>query len=93
MIGFVNGVCAGPLFGELTSGQAGMKFRNFVYLQELLDGSRTADYLVLRRRGMPKVSRVIEMDFDQCEQAVRARFGEPWRETESALVFRITPPR
>jgi len=91
VIGFVNGVCAGPLFGELTAGQAGMRFRNFVYLQELLDGSRTADYLVLRRRGMPEFARVIEMDFDQCEQAVRTRFGEPWRETESALVFRITP--
>ena len=87
--GFINGVCAGPLYGELVAGQPGMKFRNFVYLQELLDGTRSADYLVLRRRGMPATTRTIEMDFDQCEQAVRARFGEPWRESELALVFKI----
>ena len=87
-IGFINGVCAGPLFGELDIGQPGMKFRNFVYLQELLDGTQTADYLVLRRKGMPKMARVINMDFNQCEQAVRARFGEPWRESEFALVFK-----
>lgn len=91
-IGFINGVCAGPLFGELTTGQPGMKFHNFVYLQELLNGSRTADYLVLRRRGMPENTRDVEMDFDKCEQAVRARFGEPWRESEFALVFTISPP-
>ncbi len=89
-IGFINGVCAGPLFGELTVGQPGMKFRNFVYLQDLLDGTRSADYLVLRHRGIAEVTPKIEMDFDKCEQAVRARFGEPWRESEFALVFRIT---
>lgn len=87
-IGFINGVCAGPLFGELNTGQPGMRFRNFVFLQELLDGTRSADYIVLRRRGMPESARVIDMDFDQCEQAVRAKFGEPWRESEFALVFR-----
>ena len=92
LIGFINGVCAGPLYGELTTGQPGMKFRNFVYLQELLDGTRTADYLVLRHRGMPEKTREIEMDFNKCEQAVRARFGEPWRESEFALVFRIAQP-
>jgi hypothetical protein len=91
LIGFINGVCAGPLYGELTSGQPGMKFRNFVYLQEILDGTRSADYLVLRRRGMSKLSPVIEMDFNQCEQAVRIKFGEPWRESEYALVFKINP--
>ena len=88
MIGFINGVCAGPLFGELNIGQPGMKFRNFVFLQELLDGTRSADYIVLRRKGMPENARVINMDFNQCEQAVRAKFGEPWRESEFALVFR-----
>ena len=91
LIGFINGVCAGPLYGELTTGQPGMKFRNFVHLQEILDGSRTADYLVLRPRGLRPATRVIEMDFNQCEQAVRIKFGEPWRETENALVFKINP--
>ncbi len=90
-IGFINGVCAGPLYGELTMGQPGMKFRNFVYLQDLLDGSRTADYLVLIRRAMSDMAHKIDMDFDHCEQAVRAKFGAPWRETEFSLVFRITP--
>jgi hypothetical protein len=89
MIGFINGVCAGPLFGELDIGQPGMKFRNFVFLQELLDGGREADYLVLRRKGMPENARVIDMDFNRCEQAIRAKFGKPWRESEFALVFRI----
>lgn len=88
--GFVNGVCAGPLYGELTAGQAGMKFRNFVFLKDILDGARHADYLVLRRRGMPDMARTIEMDFAKCEQAVRARFGDPWRESEDALVFRLS---
>ncbi len=90
-VGFINGVCAGPLYGELTTGQPGMKFHNFVYLQELLDGSRTADYLVLRRPGMREEIRAIESDFDKCEQAVRAKFGEPWRESGFALVFKISP--
>lgn len=88
MIGFVNGVCAGPLFGELNIGQPGMRFGNFVFLKELLDGTSRADYLVLRRKGMPPNARVIDMDFSQCEQAARERFGEPWRESEFALVFR-----
>lgn len=89
--GFINGVCAGPLYGELTTGQPGMKFHNFVYLQELLDGSQTADYLVLRRSGMKEEIRAIESDFDKCEQTVRAKFGEPWRESEFVLVFKISP--
>ena len=88
-VGFVTGLCAGPLYGELRTGQPGMKFRNFVYVQELLDGSREADYLVLRRRSMSETARVIEMDFAKCEQAVRERFGDPWRESENALVFRL----
>jgi hypothetical protein len=88
LIGFINGLCAGPLYGELGVGQSGMKFRNFVYLQELLDGTREADYLVLRRRSMSPAARVIEMDFAKCELAVREKFGAPWRETENALVFR-----
>ncbi len=90
LIGFINGVCAGPLYGELTIGQPNMNFRNFVYLKDLLEGRQMADYLVLRRRGMPDVTRAIDMDFNQCEQAVRQRFGEPWRESEFALVFKIS---
>ena len=90
-IGFVNGVCAGPIYGEITAGQPGMRFRNFVYLKDLLDGTRQADYLVLRHRGMPQYAREIEMDFKKCETAVRAVFGEPWRESPFALVFKIKP--
>lgn len=90
-IGFINGVCSGPFFGEITMGQPGMKFRNFVYLKDVLDGSPQADYLVLIRRFMSPMADKIDMDFDRCEQAVRAKFGAPWRETEYSLVFRITP--
>lgn len=89
-IGFVNGLCAGPLFGEITAGQAGMNFRNFVYLEDILYETKQADYLVLRHRGMPASARKIDMDFQKCEQAVRDKFGEPWRQSEFALVFRIT---
>jgi hypothetical protein len=89
VIGFINGVCAGPLYGELTFGQPGMKFQNFVHLQELLDGTRTADYLVLRNRHTAEGIRKVEMDFDHCVEVVRERFGEPWRESQFATVFKI----
>lgn len=89
-VGFVNGVCAGPLYGELRAGQQGMGFRNFVTLAELLDGTRSADYLVLRRQGLaPPPARQVEMDYATCERAVRERFGAPWRATGDALVFRL----
>ncbi|MDZ4731399.1 MAG: glycosyltransferase family 39 protein [Xanthomonadales bacterium] len=90
-IGFINGVCSGPFFGEITIGQPGMNFRNFVYLRDILDGSQTADYLVLTRQFMSNWADKIDMDFDRCEQAARAKFGAPWRETEFSLVFRIVP--
>lgn len=90
-IGFTNGVCSGPFFGEITAGQPGMKFRNFVYLADLLDGSRSADYLVLTRRFMSHWADEVDVDFDRCEQAAREKFGAPWRETEYSLVFRIAP--
>ncbi len=90
LVGFVNGLCAGPRYGELTIGQDSMKFRNFVYLRDLLNGSRTADYLVLHSQLIPG-SPVPDMNFAQCEQALRARFGEPWRETGTTLVFKLIP--
>jgi uncharacterized membrane protein len=89
MIGFVGGLCAGPLYGELKRGAEGLEFRNFIYLTDLLEGRARADYLVLRRTGIDG-ARKIDMDFGQCERAVRARLGPPWRETKSALVFRLT---
>ena len=90
LIGFVNGTCAGPLPGELKAGQPGMKFRNFVYLSDLLDGGRKADYLVLRRRGLKESARKIEMDFATCEKLLRERFGSPMWETDDALVFLLS---
>jgi hypothetical protein len=90
-IGFINGVCAEPFFGEIAAGQPGMRFRNFVYLKDILDGRRSADYLVLVRSFMSDYADKVDMDFDRCEQAVRARFGDPWRETEFSVVFRIAP--
>lgn len=90
-IGFINGVCAEPFFGEITAGQPGMHFRHFVYLQDLLDGRRSADYLVLVRHFMSPYADKVDMNFDQCKQAVKAKFGDPWRETEFSVVFRLVP--
>jgi hypothetical protein len=67
---------------------AGLEFRNFVYLTDVLAGRVSADYLVLRRAGIDG-ARTIDMDFDRCEQAVRERFGAPWRTAENVLVFRL----
>jgi hypothetical protein len=91
LVGFVNGVCSEPFFGEITAGQPGMKFRNFVPLQDILDGKRRADYLVLVRQYTSNLAIENHMDFDRCEQAARDRFGDPWRETEFSVVFRIAP--
>lgn len=88
LIGFVGGLCAGPLYGELKPEAAGLEFRNFVYLTDVLTGRIAADYLVLRRAGI-NGARTIDMDFDRCEQAVRKRFGAPWRTADNVLVFRL----
>jgi hypothetical protein len=88
LIGFVGGLCAGPLYGELKLEVAGLEFRNFVYLTDVLAGRVSADYLVLRRAGIDG-ARTIDMDFDRCEQAVRKGFGAPWRTAENVLVFSL----
>ena len=88
LIGFIGGLCAGPLYGELKYGIPGFKFRNFVWLTDVLAGRVTADYLVLRRRGI-EGARTIDMNYDQCEQAIRDRFGPPWRRSKNALVFKL----
>ncbi len=88
LIGFIGGLCAGPLHGELKKGVSGLEFRNFVWLTDVLAGRVSADYLVLRRAGIDG-ARTIDMDFDECERAIRERFGSPWRSSENALVFRL----
>jgi len=88
LIGFVGGLCAGRLYGELRPEVSGLKFRNFVWLTDLLEGNVSADYLVLRRAGI-EGARPIEMEFGVCEKAMRDRFGAPWRTTENALVFKL----
>ena len=88
MVGFVGGVCADDLYGELRQDIDGLGFSNFTPLQKVLDGRVKADYLVFRSQGLPG-SRVIQMDFEKCERLVRAALGEPWRMTETAQVFRI----
>ena len=88
LIGFIGGLCAGPLYGELKAEVPGLEFRNFTYLTDLISGRASADYLVLRRAGI-EGARKIDMQFGKCERAVRARFGSPWRESGDALVFRL----
>lgn len=87
-VGFVSGLCAEQVKGEIDPDVAGMHFRNFVRLSELLEGEAEGDYLVLHRRGVPG-SRIHRYDVDACADAARAAFGPPWRETGDALVFRI----
>ncbi len=88
IVGFVGGTCAGRLYGELKQDIEGLEFRNFVFLQDILDGEIKADYLVLRSR-FPPGARAIDMNFSECEQAARSSLGEPWRTSDSALVFKI----
>jgi len=88
MVGFIGGVCAGNLYGELRQDVSGMSFANFTTLQKVIDGEVNVDYLVLRSQGLPG-SRKIPMEFEKCESFVRAALGEPWRSTDTALVFRI----
>ncbi len=88
LIGFVNGVCAPRFYGELDAATAGLDFRNFVFLDDLLAGRARADYLVLRL-GAVNGARSLPAATERCVEAAAARFGAPWRETPEAVVFRI----
>jgi len=88
LVAFIGGTCAGKLYGELRQDIDGLEFKNFVSLQAILDRKVKADYLVLRS-GFPPGARNIEMNLPDCEQAIREVLGEPWRSTDSALVFKI----
>ncbi len=89
MVGFVGGLCAGRLYGELRHDIEGMEFKNFTFVQDVLDGRLKADFLVLRSRA-PAGARSIAMNFEECAGAIHSVLGKPWRSTESALVFRIS---
>jgi len=89
MVGFIGGVCAGRLYGELRQDIDGMAFRNFTSVQDVLDGRVKADFLVLRSRAIAG-ARTIAMNFEECERAVRSVLGNPWRSTPSALLFRVS---
>jgi hypothetical protein len=91
LVGFVGGSCAGRLYGELRADIEGLEFKNFAFLDEVLSGSVEADYLVLRRQ-FSQGAREIKMDFEKCERLVRDRFGPPWKNTPSALVFKLRAP-
>ena len=88
LIGFVGGLCANRLYGELRREVPGLNFRNFIWLTDLLAGNASADYLVLRRAGIDG-ARPIDMQFEVCEKAMRGRFGAPWRSTANAVVFKL----
>ncbi len=88
-IGFVNGVCAPRFYGELDPATPGLQFANFVYLADLLAGRVRADYLVLHRASVPG-ARELPVEIEACISAARARFGAPWRETPTAVVFRTS---
>jgi hypothetical protein len=86
-VGFVGGLCAGDLYGELDRAVAGLEFRNFVWLQDLVAGSAQADYVVFRARALPG-ARPIEMDAAACATRLQEAWGEPWRSAEGIMVFR-----
>jgi hypothetical protein len=87
-VGFIGGSCAGSLYGELQSGIPGLEFRNFVFLEEVVEGKAEADYFVLRT-GFPQGYRDFEAELETCGQLLRDAFGPPWRSMPSALVFRL----
>jgi hypothetical protein len=89
MAGFVGGLCAEKLYGELRQDAPGLEFRNFTRVKDVLDGKVRADFLVLRIAPLPG-AREVAVDYPACERAARTALGEPWRSTPSALVFRLS---
>ena len=89
IVGFVGGLCAGRLYGELRKNLDGLEFRNFTFVQDVLDGRVDADFLVLRSESPPG-AREVAFDFAECEASIRSVLGKPWRTSRSALVFRLS---
>ena len=88
-IGMMSGLCTDWTYGELRPDYDGhLTLRNFIYLSEVLEDASTNRFVVLHRqspfgqvRGLP--------DIEPCIEQFRARFGQPWRELDAAVVFRI----
>ncbi len=88
-IGMISGLCTDWTYGEIHPDYDGhLTLRNFIFLSDLLEHSSTNRFVVFHRespfgqvRGLP--------DVEPCIDAFRARFGQPWREHDAAVVFRI----
>jgi hypothetical protein len=95
-IGMFSGLCAEDVVGEIRPDAEGIELLNFVHIEDLLKepwamGDWAAIYLVLRPHGM-EGSREHEIRFEECQAAVEASLGPPWRETGDAFVYRWPRP-
>lgn len=85
-VGFVNGLCAPPLRGEVRHNAQGINLRNSVFVEDLPAAIEAPFYVVLRRQGLATES-PHQMDYPACVSALRERLGEPLYRSETALVF------
>ena len=89
-IGMMSGLCVDWTFGELEADDdQTIRFDRFVFLDSLLHWRPEEDRFVVFHRGTP-FGQVRELpDIEPCIDRFRDRFGEPWFEDESRVVFQL----
>lgn len=76
LIGFVNGLCSGPRFGEIPLGRSGFAFANFVQLADEDDVRRKGvDYVIFHRERWDERDDAVNVD--ECIERFHDRYGEP----------------
>lgn len=89
-IGMISGLCTDWTHGELVpDSDQHIVFRHFVFLRDLLVDPGTVDRFVVFHRQSPFGSVRELPDIEGCIDAFRQRFGTPWHESESHVVFRL----
>jgi len=89
-IGMMSGLCTDWTWGEVQADHPGhIRLRNFVFLKDLLDGPGPVNRFVVFHRESPFAKPREIPDIEPCIDAFRQRYGEPWREIDAAVVFRL----
>jgi len=89
-IGMMSGLCVDWTFGELEpdSNQT-IRFDRFVFLNGLLHWRAEENRFIVFHRGTP-FGQVRELpDIEPCIERFRERFGSPWYEDDSQVVFQL----
>lgn len=87
-IGFLDGLCGDGLYGEYPADEPGLDFRHFVHLKDLLRNPGSHRFLVMHREPAVKTWDKLS-PVEECIQAFRARYGDPWIETPAVVVYRF----